>query len=254
MYAFVVLGMITLPMTFFSKTPIECTPHPKMWGNATEVKGLARMYPKTYCTEMLIDPFLLYLPFTLLMVPILLTAIEKTFVVLYQVEDKMNQFYLLLVKESLNNEDVASLAKDNVKDCHEIEQAFKTSNDCYTSYFYRTLLEIIGSALLALLFSFYHGSPGIGVPFFDCNVYGALFECIVPNSQFFLYIYVASFVLIGTYLLCSVYNFLWIIHPKVGRLSRFLDGCSRQKDSYTEKIRRLKGPEIRLNLYFKVVA
>ncbi len=37
----------------------------------------------------------------------------------------MNKFYLLLVKESLNNEDVAGLAKDNVKDCHEIEQAFK---------------------------------------------------------------------------------------------------------------------------------
>lgn len=95
----------------------------------------------------------------------------------------MNQFYLLLVKESLNNENVAELAKDNIKDCHEIEQAFKTSNDCYTSYFYRTLLEIVGSTLLALLFSFYYGSAGIGVPFFDCTVYGYLFECIVPNSQ-----------------------------------------------------------------------
>ena len=38
----------------------------------------------------------------------------------------MDKFYLLLVKESLNNEDVAGLARDNVKDCHEIEQAFKT--------------------------------------------------------------------------------------------------------------------------------
>ena len=37
----------------------------------------------------------------------------------------MNKFYLMLVKESLNNEDVAKLAKDNVRDCHEIEQAFK---------------------------------------------------------------------------------------------------------------------------------
>ena len=39
---------------------------------------------------------------------------------LYQVEDKMNQFYHLLVKEALDNEDVAALAKDNVKDCHEV--------------------------------------------------------------------------------------------------------------------------------------
>ncbi len=40
-----------------------------------------RFYPKVYCTENYIDAFLLYLPFTLLMVPILLTCIEKTYVV-----------------------------------------------------------------------------------------------------------------------------------------------------------------------------
>ncbi len=27
LYGFVILGLITLPMTFFSRTPIECTPH-----------------------------------------------------------------------------------------------------------------------------------------------------------------------------------------------------------------------------------
>ena len=95
----------------------------------------------------------------------------------------MNVFYSLLVKESLASEDVSSLTKENVKDCHEIEQAFKTSDDCYTSYFYRTLLEILGSVLLAVLFAFYNGIAGIGVPFFDCEVYGHLFQCIVPNSQ-----------------------------------------------------------------------
>ena len=57
----------------------------------------------------------------------------------YKTEEKMNQFYHLLVKESLNNEDVAALSKDNVRDCHEIDQAFKTSNDCYNSYVYRVV-------------------------------------------------------------------------------------------------------------------
>ncbi len=95
----------------------------------------------------------------------------------------MNKFYLLLVKESLNNEDVAKLAKDNVRDCHEIEQAFKTSNQCYTSYFYRTLLEILMSVALAVMFSFYWDSNGIGVQTFDCDVYGHFFLCIVPNSK-----------------------------------------------------------------------
>ena len=95
----------------------------------------------------------------------------------------MNQFYSLLVKESLASEDASNLSKENVKDCHEIEQAFKTSNDCYTSYYYRTLLEIIGSILLAVLFALHNGISGIGVPFFDCEVYGYLFECLVPNSR-----------------------------------------------------------------------
>ena len=124
---------------------------------------------------------------------------------MYRTEEKMSQFYHLLVKESLNNENVAALSKDNVRDCHEIDQerivhhnfrfrpkraywtpetlesinvlfcstfsrnnyvflisfsvetrisdiiilnlllqAFKTSNDCYNSYVYRTSLEILG--------------------------------------------------------------------------------------------------------------
>ncbi|XP_059090317.1 uncharacterized protein LOC131886098 [Tigriopus californicus] len=251
MYSFVILGMVTLPMTFFSKTPIECTPHPKLWHNATEIKGLSRFYPKVYCTETMIEPFLLYLPFTLLMVPIMLTAIEKTFVVLYKVEDKMNQFYHLLVKESLASEDVANLSKDNIKDCHEIVQAFKTSNACYTSYLYRTLLEIIGSMGLIGMFSYYNGINGLGVRFFDCTVYGHLFECLVPNSQFFMYVYVLAFCFIGIYLLCSLYNFVWIISSRVGVLSKFLDGCHRQTDSYTEHLKDIQKPIIRLKLYFK---
>ena len=31
------IGLVTLPMTFFSKTPIECTPHPDKWDTVTEV-------------------------------------------------------------------------------------------------------------------------------------------------------------------------------------------------------------------------
>ena len=34
----------------------------------------------------------------------------------------MNSFYKLLVKESLDREDVEAMEKENVKDCHEIVQ------------------------------------------------------------------------------------------------------------------------------------
>ncbi len=96
----------------------------------------------------------------------------------------MNQFFSLLVKESLGREDVAALSADNVRDCHEIEQAFKTSNGCYSSYVYRTSLQILGSFLLGLMFAFHYADYGIGRAFFDCQVNEALFLCIIPNSRY----------------------------------------------------------------------
>ena len=98
----------------------------------------------------------------------------------------MNQFYHLLVKESLASEDVASLTKDNVKDCHEIVQVFKTSNSCYTSYVWRTFLEIVMSCGLIAMFALHYGIIGIGVGFFNCEVYSHLFKCLVPNSRWYM--------------------------------------------------------------------
>ena len=40
-------GLVTLPMTFFSKTPIECTPHPDKWDTVTEVCYIKLQIPKT---------------------------------------------------------------------------------------------------------------------------------------------------------------------------------------------------------------
>jgi hypothetical protein len=37
-------------------------------------------FAKKYCTETHLSPFLLYLPFTLLLAPLILTAIEKIFI------------------------------------------------------------------------------------------------------------------------------------------------------------------------------
>jgi hypothetical protein len=40
----------------------------------------------------------------------------------------MNSFYKLLVKESLDREDVDAMEKENIKDCHEIVQVRKGSS------------------------------------------------------------------------------------------------------------------------------
>ncbi len=60
----------------------------------------------------------------------------------------MNSFYKLLVKESLDREDVEAMEKENIKDCHEIVQMFRKSNGVYHSYLCRTFVQmVIGSGI-----------------------------------------------------------------------------------------------------------
>ena len=80
--------MVTLPMTFLSNTPLDCTIHHSLWptnftSKATKIPSHTRFvqsYAKKYCSEAYISPFLLYLPFTLLLGPMALTACEKIFI------------------------------------------------------------------------------------------------------------------------------------------------------------------------------
>ena len=83
------LGMVTLPMTFLSNTPLDCTIHHSLWPPANITSKFSKIpshtryvqsYAKKYCSETHISPFLLYLPFTLLLAPMALTACEKVFI------------------------------------------------------------------------------------------------------------------------------------------------------------------------------
>ena len=134
--------MVTLPMTFLSNTPLDCTIHHSLWpsnftSKATKIPSHTRFvqsYAKKYCSEAYISPFLLYLPFTLLLAPMVLTACEKIFIGsvtwaayllnniftfrIFKTEKRLEQFYSLLIKESLDREDVNSLEKENVRWLH----------------------------------------------------------------------------------------------------------------------------------------
>ena len=124
-------GMVTLPMTFLSGTPLDCTVHPSLWildtgrnqsaaitmelknfmGEGVEDTDLARQlvvsqqwlerwnkthphcvffqpryarflrsYSKKYCTEMHVSPFLLYFPFSMFLVPLVVVFVERLFI------------------------------------------------------------------------------------------------------------------------------------------------------------------------------
>ena len=79
-------GMVTLPMTFLSNTPLDCTIHHSLWPAPNSTSRIphhtryVQSYAKKYCSETHLSPFLLYLPFTLLLAPMALTACEKVFI------------------------------------------------------------------------------------------------------------------------------------------------------------------------------
>lgn len=233
LYFFVVMSMVTLPMTFLSNTPLDCTIHSSLWPAANSTVKLpshvrfVQGYAKKYCMETHLSPFLLYLPFILLLAPLILTSCEKIFILIYSTESKLEEFYSLLVKDSLGREDVSMLETENIRDVHEIRQAFRQSSCCYLSYLYRTSAEILAVLGLAVFFGSHAHVTGLADPLFDCDVHGLLYQCVVPNSRFFFVIHLLAMATLFAYFLCSFYNLMWILTPRLNRLKKLLNGCER---------------------------
>ena len=97
---------------------------------------------------------------------------------------------------------------------------------------FRTLSEIIVCLLLIVFFFLHNDIIGFLHPLFECDVYGLLFQCVVPNTKlveilsvtppsltisfirFFFVVHFLSLVALVGYLICSAYNFIWILHPR----------------------------------------
>lgn len=265
LYSLVVMGMITLPMTFLTGTPLDCTIHPSLWFNnftdypfgpeeVPKYSRYMRTYSKKYCTEMHVSPFLLYFPFTLFLIPLVIVFIEKCFIAAYNADTKLETFYDCLIKASLEREDVAMLEEENIKNTYEIQQAFRNSSACYYSYLYRTILELICSMGLAIFYFSFSQIDGIRTALFDCSVHSVPFRCVIPNSRFFWMTYFLAMTMISFYIACTMYNLLWIVHPKVGKLDRFLTGCNRQKSRHVDRLACDVGkkdvPVVHLDMYF----
>ena len=69
---------------------------------------------------------------------------------IFQVEKKIETFYNLLCKESMEREDVEAMEKENLKDCHEIVQMFRGSNGVKKFMIARALTQFTVGFLLCL--------------------------------------------------------------------------------------------------------
>ena len=59
---------------------------------------------------------------------------------IYKVESKLEQFYAALINGSFEREDTANMEEENVRNSHEIRQAFRNSSRCYDCYFLTVIL------------------------------------------------------------------------------------------------------------------
>ncbi len=68
------------------------------------------------------------------------------------VQKRMDAFYKLLVKDSLDREDVEAMEKEKVKNSYEVWQMFRDSNGIYYSYIAKSLILLVfGTGIAALM-------------------------------------------------------------------------------------------------------
>ena len=113
------------------------------------------------------------------------TSVFSLFSRIYKSNEKLEQFYSLLLKDSLERDDVSKLEEEKKIKKHVILQAFKNSSICHKSSLYCTVFQLIASICLAAGLSTYRNANGITQIMQECTVHKIGFLCVVPYSNFY---------------------------------------------------------------------
>ena len=158
--------MIVLPTAIINGTPLDCTlchnaictnktmmdEMPKNEDGSVEDPGFHAWWTKKFCTfNNSVDPFILYFPYFLLIVPLIILLIERLFMTIFKSGLKLDAFYNLLVNEALlegsgteelGNKEITTKYRDsnNSKLALEVAQTLWHSSSYFYSYLFRYLL------------------------------------------------------------------------------------------------------------------
>ena len=262
LYGLVMLGVITVPTAMATGTPLDCTyclqdfcsfpNQSKVDQRAVEDPGYNTRWVKKFCTlnKEAVDPFMLYFPYFLLIVAMILIAIERTFIKAFKTGSKLDKFYALLVREKVLKEKEKVLKgevleekekvlkpaavdtkKPNAQDSNgvvdgkevvEIKASFRGSSGYFLSYVLRTVIELLVAAIL-LTYMIWQGLPVLETAnTVVCNVHGFYYECSGQPAEFYFYILCITIALTLMYTMCNVYNMLWLTFPCFGKLGRVM--------------------------------
>ena len=242
LYGLVMLGIIIVPTAMITGTPLDCTyclqdhcsfpNQTKINQTTVENPGFNAWWVKKFCTmnHEAVDPFMLYFPYFLLIVAMILVAIERTFLKAFKAGSKLDKFYALLVREKVlspaaaaNQGDVTAGDVVDGKEAVEIKASFRGSSGYFLSYLLRTVIELFVAAIL-LIYMIWRGVPILETSnTVVCNVHGFYHECSGQPAEFYFYILCITIAITLMYMLCNIYNILWLTFPCFGKLSRVMD-------------------------------
>ena len=131
----------------------------------------------------------------------------------FRVQKRIDAFYKLLVKDSLDREDVEAMEKEKAKNSHEVWQMFRDSNGIYYSFIAKALIQLVfgGTIALLLLWIRFFGLSGEDI---KCRVFTQHYVCVVPLASFYASIVIVANMSTIGFLCCSLFTLLWMLFPR----------------------------------------
>ena len=222
-YGLVMLGLLVVPTAMVMHTPLECTfckddlcTDLNISNNGVEDPEYFEDWIKEFCTfNGSVDPFILYFPYILLLVALVMVLMEKIFIALFRSHNKLDRFYKLLLDQNVIKTGEVKYTKTRAREVIEIEERFKSfENNYFQSYLIRTLLALVVVLLLLSGIIFY----GLPVIFSNdhtlpCLIKSRWYVCSGHPQEFYRIILIVAIIIIICYILTNIYNLLWIIWP-----------------------------------------
>ncbi|XP_059092608.1 uncharacterized protein LOC131887897 isoform X2 [Tigriopus californicus] len=231
LYGTMILGMISLPFNMVSNTPVECTlnqDHPSFRNLSLVDQSPMRyhhFYLRKFCTMNFIHDSMVFLPFLLILCPLPLVGIERMCLRFFGVLKRMNAFYTLLVKDSLDREDVEAFEKEKARSSHEILQMFRDSNGIYFAFIAKSIIQL-GFGLLIASGLVFLQCFGLSQEEIHCQVFSQHYLCVVPLARFYRLIVVLATTAMFGYVVCTLYTLLWITcSSHLSSFHRFMGEC-----------------------------
>jgi len=244
-YGLVMLGLIVIPTAMIMGTPLDCNycqadhcglnfinnaSFPINMSSIRQDPKFSGWWVKKYCTlNGTVKHFMLYFPYLLLIVALVLVLIERFFLRIFKAGLKMERFYKLLLRENIlvkdedgKITDVAEDFTDGGREAIEVRQSFRRSSTYFMSYLGRTILEIIIAIGLIAWMSATGFAEIEHESTIHCNVHGYWFECSGSPQQFYLYILYIAVSMGAIYIFANLYNFMWLTIPCIGKLSKVM--------------------------------